>query len=351
MTDDSVNSADDNFNQLKKIFPLFTKSLEEDLHYRNTYPGISEKLCNAQISSPPFSQVNSWSRRSGSVEENSMPNQEQSTYEFCMNNNYDYFQNQCPSFKNEDDDWNQLKIHQQNEWSPPLKRHKHFAQWQNDSFEALYHSKKHFETEDKLNGSKIIGLTLGQLNGWTQRQKIGGQELDIHHSHSKSFNTDDQNNSSGRNIFSNKGITFGKHKSHNEQLPLEGCDYQESHCSFGQSEDEQTNAFNDNYLQHHYPFTDNQSAIYNQGLMESQTIPRCLWNFGREKAGNAGEESNALDHINLQNQDSNTRQQRDKEGQSVNFGRTLDFEWTEGLQKFPTLCQLLDEDGNLLREE
>lgn len=96
-----------------------------------------------------------------------MPNQEQSTYEFCMNNNYDYFQNQCPSFKNEDDDWNQLQIHQKNEQSeeftPPLKRHKHFAQWETDSLEVLYHSKKHFETADKLNASKIIGLTPEQV--------------------------------------------------------------------------------------------------------------------------------------------------------------------------------------------
>lgn len=44
--------------------------------------------------------------------------------------------------------------------------------------------------------------------------------------------------------------------------------------------------------------------------MESQTVPSCLWNFGRGKAATTGEESNASDHISLHNQDSSIRQQR-----------------------------------------
>lgn len=60
MTDDSINFADDNLNSPRKLSPLFTKSqLEnlEDLYHGNSHPEISEKLCNAQISSPPSSQV------------------------------------------------------------------------------------------------------------------------------------------------------------------------------------------------------------------------------------------------------------------------------------------------------
>nr|CDS30644.1 hypothetical protein HmN_000300800 [Hymenolepis microstoma] len=319
MTNNSIISADNKCNSPEKTSPLLAKSEVKHLHellHRINHPEKYENLHTEEYSHLSISQVDNSLAGGGCMEEGTNPDIRQSAHDFCMNNNYHYFHNQSSNFGHHYvDDLNERQPHRHKygrvEASKfPWRMRRNVVQWQNNSLEALYRSKKRIEEDDRLNASEITYLPLQQTNAWTQCQENKCQGPNPTHSHTHIFNTGGQIYSSGCDYFSNKGIDFENQEIQYSKLSLDGHGYQESHWSFQQPKDEQTNTFNNNSMQFQNPYNYKPIPEYDQMLMAIPAVPSCLWHFGRKGMMSGGQERNTSSHCALLNQDSVTSHQR-----------------------------------------
>ncbi|VDO06995.1 unnamed protein product [Rodentolepis nana] len=384
MTNDSIGSVDDKCNSQKTMSSLLTtselKHLQELLHKINR-PEIFEKLHTEEFSKLSFSQVGEmpfWNQlklvdnslaEGGCVEKNTNPEILQSAHEFCMNNSYHYFHHQHSNFGHQDvEDLNEPQPYENNlfqmapyenkdehveEFKSPWGMSNNVSQWQNDSFEDSYHSTIFNEGGYNSIASESTDLPVQrpQSNVWIQCQENECQALDHTHSHYNNFNPDGQIYSSSCDYVTNTSNNLANQEVAYNQLSLEGHGYQESHWSFQQPKNEQTNSFNNNSLLFQNSYNCKPIDEYDQKLTAIPLVPSCIWHFGRKSMNSRGEESYTSSHSTALNQVSSTGHQRDNSWESANPATNRDLQLADYQAHFPTLCQLLDDDGNLREEE